>query len=648
MKTNILTFCFLLFFVIFTNAQIKKDDVLFTVENTPVLASEFLRVYNKNLDLVKDESQKDVDGYLTLFINFKLKLIEARALGFDKKLQYIKELESYKKQLAKNYLTDHKVTDHLVKEAYERISYDVKASHVLVKIAEHERDTTTAYATILKFRERLLNEGFENIQKEIHNGKTIFAEDLGYFSGFKMVYDFENVAFNTPVGEVSQPFRTSFGYHVVKIFDKRKSRGEVTVGHIMISNNQKDSIIKPEVRIQEIYKLIQQGENFESLAKQFSDDKSSAKNGGKLAAFKSGQLSSTEFEDIAFNLKEINNISKPFKTDYGWHIAKLLRKNPVPSFEDSKSELELKVQRDSRSKLINTALLDTLKKRYNIQSTNPDLAYFESILNEEFFKRGWSIPSNLEKDKSFLKIGQEQLTYNDFSTFLLNSQKRQLAKKPFNEVINEQYNAFLNTKLLAYQEDNLEFENLEFAEILNEYREGLMLFDLMETKIWNAVKLDTVGLQTFFNENKANYTWQKRIDAVVATSAKENDINTVKKTLENGVTLEDIKAQLNQNDSQNVIFTSDIMNADHQALPEGFVFKEGVSKVYFYNDAYHVIDVKRIIPETEKTLEEAKGRVINDFQDEVEKNWLKKLENTYKVEVNNNVLEKIKTLINNN
>ena len=380
MKTNILTFCFLLFFVIFTNAQIKKDDVLFTVENTPVLASEFLRVYNKNLDLVKDESQKDVDGYLTLFINFKLKLIEARALGFDKKLQYIKELESYKKQLAKNYLTDHKVTDHLVKEAYERISYDVKASHVLVKIAEHERDTTTAYATILKFRERLLNEGFENIQKEIHNGKTIFAEDLGYFSGFKMVYDFENVAFNTPVGEVSQPFRTSFGYHVVKIFDKRKSRGEVTVGHIMISNNQKDSIIKPEVRIQEIYKLIQQGENFESLAKQFSDDKSSAKNGGKLAAFKSGQLSSTEFEDIAFNLKEINNISKPFKTDYGWHIAKLLRKNPVPSFEDSKSELELKVQRDSRSKLINTALLDTLKKRYNIQSTNPDLAYFESIL----------------------------------------------------------------------------------------------------------------------------------------------------------------------------------------------------------------------------------------------------------------------------
>ena len=648
MKTNILTFCFLLFFVIFTNAQIKKDDVLFTVENTPVLASEFLRVYNKNLDLVKDESQKDVDGYLTLFINFKLKLIEARALGFDKKLQYIKELESYKKQLAKNYLTDHKVTDHLVKEAYERISYDVKASHVLVKIAEHERDTTTAYATILKFRERLLNEGFENIQKEIHNGKTIFAEDLGYFSGIKMVYDFENVAFNTPVGEVSQPFRTSFGYHVVKIFDKRKSRGEVTVGHIMISNNQKDSIIKPEVRIQEIYKLIQQGENFESLAKQFSDDKSSAKNGGKLAAFKSGQLSSTEFEDIAFNLKEINNISKPFKTDYGWHIAKLLRKNPVPSFEDSKSELELKVQRDSRSKLINTALLDTLKKRYNIQSTNPDLAYFESILNEEFFKRGWSIPSNLEKDKSFLKIGQEQLTYNDFSTFLLNSQKRQLAKKPFNEVINEQYNAFLNTKLLAYQEDNLEFENLEFAEILNEYREGLMLFDLMETKIWNAVKLDTVGLQTFFNENKANYTWQKRIDAVVATSAKENDINTVKKTLENGVTLEDIKAQLNQNDSQNVIFTSDIMNADHQALPEGFVFKEGVSKVYFYNDAYHVIDVKRIIPETEKTLEEAKGRVINDFQDEVEKNWLKKLENTYKVEVNNNVLEKIKTLINNN
>ena len=645
MKTNILISYFLLFFVFITSAQINKYDVLFTVENTPVLASEFIRVYNKNLDLVKDESQKDVDEYLKLFINYKLKLIEARALEFHKKPKYIRELESYKKQLAKNYLTDHKVTNELVEEAYQRISYDIKASHILVKIAEHEKDTVTAYTSILKLRERLLNEGFDSLKKEVHNGKTIFAEDLGYFSGFKMVYDFENVAFNTPVGEVSQPFRTSFGYHVVKVFDKRTSRGEVTAAHIMVSKVQKDSLIKPEVRIQEIYKLIEQGENFESLAKQFSDDKNSSKNGGKLKSFKGGQLSSSEFEEVAFSLKSINDISKPFKTEYGWHIVKLLDKKPTPSFNDTKTELESKVKRDSRSKLINLALLDTLKKKYNIQKTNPELAYFESIINETFFNRSWTIPSNLENDKSFLKIRNKQLAYKDFASFLLNSQKRNLQKQPVSNLINEQYNEFLNTNLLAYHEDNLEYENLEFGEILGEYREGLLLFDLMEVKIWNAAKLDTIGLQAFFNKNKANYFWEERIDAVVATSTKEKNIKSVRNMLNNGKSQEEIKTVLNQNDSQNVIFTSDIMTAQHQALPNDFDFKVGVSDVYFYNDAYHVINVKQILPKTEKALEETKGRVINDFQNEVESNWLNKLEDTYKVNVNQDVLAKVKSLI---
>lgn len=648
MKTNFLTTCLLLFLVIFTSAQTQKSDVLFTVEGTPVLASEFLRVYNKNLDLVKDESQKDVDEYLKLFINYKLKIIEARALEFDKNPNYIKELESYKRQLAENYLTDHKVTEELVKEAYERISYDVKASHILVKIAEHEKDTAAAYASILKLRNRLLNENFENVQKEVHNGNTIFAEDLGYFSGFKMVYAFENVAFNTQVGEVSQPFRTKFGYHVVKVFDKRKSRGEVTVGHIMIFNNQKDSLIKPEIRIQEIYKLIQQGENFESLAKQFSDDKSSANNGGKLTPFKSGQLSSVAFEDLAFSLKEINDISKPFKTDYGWHIVKLYSKSPIQSFEDMKFDLELRVKRDSRSKRINSSMVNTLKKKYNVFDTNEELKYFESIVNEEFFKRSWTIPTNLDKDKHFLKIGNKQFTYGDFANYLYNAQRKATVKRSIIDLVNDQYSNFLDTELLAYHKENLEYENQEFAEILEEYREGLLLFDLMETKIWNAVKIDTIGLQAYFNENKDKYIWQERIDAVVATSAKEKDINSVKKMLKNGVSLEDIKAKINQKDSQNVIFTSNIMNAEHRALPKDFNFKVGVSKVYFYNDAFHVIDVKRILPETEKTYNESKGRVISDYQEEVEKQWLKKLKETYKVIVNKDVLEKVKTLIKNN
>ena len=609
MRINIIASCFALFFISISSAQIKSDEVLFTVGDAPVLATEFIRVYNKNLDLVKDESQKDVDEYLKLFINYKLKLAEARALDFHMKPLYIRELNGYKQQLAKNYLTDSEVTDALVKEAYERVSYDVKAKHILIMLEAFQKDTLATYNKILKLRERLLNEDFDKLQKEIHNGSTVLVEDLGYFSGFKMVYDFENAAYTTKIGDVSMPFRTQFGYHIVKVFDKRKSRGEVTVGHIMISNTQKDISIKPETRIQEINKLIKQGGNFESLAKQFSDDKSSAKKGGKLAPFKNGQLSSTVFEDLAFSLNEINEVSEPFNTEYGWHIVKLYNKKPIASFEDMKYELENSVRRDSRSKLINSSLQNRLRKQYKISSTNAARAYFVSILNATFYNKRWAVPSNIEKDKPLLKIGDKQLTYYDFAGFLRSKQKSVNKDESFQEIIDEAYEAFINVNVVKYYEQNLENENIEFAQIMSEYREGLLLFDLMEIKIWNAVKKDTIGIKNYYNDNKTAYKWEQRIDAIVATSAKEKDIKVVKQMLDKANDLTTIKAELNQNNTQKVIFTTDIMAAGHRALPTNFDFKEGVSKVYFYNDAYHIIKVNKVLPEANKTLDESRGAV---------------------------------------
>jgi len=243
-----------------------------SVDGEAVKASEFVRVYSKNLDLVQDETQKDIDAYLELFVNYKLKIKEAKRLGLDKDQKYLREFDNYKQQLTKNFLNETQVTDALVKEAYDRYKQEVKASHILIMMDESDNDTLEVYNRLLNLRERLMNESFEKVQKEVHNGSTVFAEDLGYFSVFKMVYDFENVAYNTNIGDVSMPFRTRFGFHIVKVFDKRLSRGEVTVEHIMVSHNQTDSTLVPEVRINEIYKKIEQGENFESLAIQFSDD----------------------------------------------------------------------------------------------------------------------------------------------------------------------------------------------------------------------------------------------------------------------------------------------------------------------------------------------------------------------------------------
>ena len=642
-------FTFLLISLILNvKAQSAQKEVLFFVDDAPIYTSEFLRVYNKNIDLVQDESQKDVDAYLTLFTNYKLKLKEARALGLHNKPSYKRELSNYKKQLAKSFITDTKVTDAMVEEAYERISYDVKATHILVKVDENANpeDTLIAYKNILKLRNRAIDEGFEVVRNEVHNGKSVFGEELGYFSGFRMVYKFENVAFNTNVGDISKPFRTRFGYHIVHVLDKRKSRGERTVAHIMLVEKKGDSLAeKPGDRIQDIYKKMNQGEDFDALAKQFSDDKSSASKGGLLKSFSSGQLGSLEFEEIAFGLNNIGDVSEPFQTKYGWHIVKLIEKKPIPSFDAIRPELEERVKRDDRAKLIDDALYTSLKTKYNIGEKQPALDYFESILSEDYFKRTWQLPSDFSKDILLIKIGKKQFLYKDFGNYLLKEQRKGVQKTSFRSIVLRKYEDFLHSNLVAYQEDNLETENEEFAHIVNEYREGLLLFDLMESTIWNAAKTDSMGIQDFYKAHKSNYVLPERVDAVVASSAKQNVLKKVAKLLDQGMALDQIKALVNSNDKIGVIFTSGTMDAEHQALPKSFQFKKGISKIYNHNGAFVMIQVKEVLQKTQQTLEEAKGVVINDYQIFKEENWLKDLANKYKIKINQDVLNSIKTQI---
>ncbi|WP_339634285.1 peptidylprolyl isomerase [Bizionia echini] len=633
-----------------TQAQTAEKAVLFTVADTPVYSDEFIRIFNKNLDLVKDESQKDVDSYLKLFVSYKLKIKEAQAKGLDTMPTYLRELGNYKSQLAKNYLTDTKVTDALVEEAYHRTANEVKASHVLIRLDDNvsPQDTLNAYNELMKLRSRILKEGFDAVQKDVHNGKTVYAENLGYFSAFKMVYDFENVAYTTKVNEVSMPFKTRFGYHILLVEDARPSRGERTVAHIMINNKRDDKLEDAETRIHEIYKKIQQGESFESLAKQFSEDKSSSGNGGKLATFGGGQLSSIEFEDVAFSLKNNGDISEPFESGFGWHIIKLLDKSEVADFETMKPELEARVKRDSRSQLINTSIVNTLKERYKVQDNPEAIAYFESIMNEGYFLGSWQLPKDFTGTKTLVVIDKKTLTYEDFGQYLFKNQRRATPRKPFNVLIKDHYEAFLNANLMQYQEENLENESKEFAHIVTEYRDGLLLFDLMENEIWNSSKTDSIAIQTFYTANKSNYNWSKRIDADVASASNKNTIKTVKKMLESGQTPEEIKEKLNANGSIEVIFTSGIMDKSHQALTADMVFEKGVSKIYRHESAYVVANIKDVLPEAPKTFEEAKGQIISDYQVVKEQQWLQSLEQKYPVQINESVLNNIKAKLKSN
>ena len=635
------------FSFLLSSAQISKNEILLTIADESISANEFLRVYNKNLNLVQDDSQKDVDSYLELFVNYKLKLAEAKALRYDKDPAYLKEFKSYKEQLIKSYLTDKKVTESLVREAYERTKNEVKAQHILVLLDEVETDTLESYSKIKAYRERFINEDFEALRKELHDGKSTFVENLGYFSAFKMVYDFESAAYSTAVNQVSEPFRTRFGFHVVKVLEKRKSRGEVSVAHIMISNTQKDSTLVAEDRIRELHRLLLQGDDFEALATQFSDDKSSASRGGKLKPFKSGQIYSEIFENTAFELSASNPISQPIQTRYGWHILKFIDKTPVASFEKLQPNLENQVGKDSRSQIVKAKMLEQLLAEYQISNQKPNFIQLGSNLTFDSTKSTWKLSANADANQSVLIVKDQIYVLQDFLDYLNTNQRLVNSKWAKTQLIKKQYASFLEQSVFQYKKDNLEKENEEFAHVINEYREGLLLFELMQDKIWEGAKNDSVGLQEFYNANKQNYVWPKRVEGSVARSTNAKHIKKVRKHWSRNKSNAAIAEALNTNNEQNVIFTNGEFEIGHSALPNTFEAVKGVSKVIQENSNYYVLNISAIKPESVKSFEEAKGQVIADYQVVLESEWLDELRVKFDVVVHEDVLKKVNELISN-
>ena len=274
---------FFIFILVQSTALAQTKEILFSVDNHPYYTDEFIRVYNKNLDLVKDDSQKNLDNYLELFIGYKLKVEKANKIGLQNSVNYQNELKSYRTQLSKNYLSDSKVTNELVQEAYDRMKQEIRASHILVLIDESAspEDTLKAYQKIVDIKKRIdSGEDFITLAQQFSEDPSVKENngDLGYFSAFRMVYSFENAAFSTEMGQTSKPFRTRFGYHIVKVFDKRMNRGEVSVAHIMILKPS-DPAIKSEDKskqtiedIDKIARLRAASSNIENLTNQLNSE----------------------------------------------------------------------------------------------------------------------------------------------------------------------------------------------------------------------------------------------------------------------------------------------------------------------------------------------------------------------------------------
>ncbi|MCL9769817.1 peptidylprolyl isomerase [Flavobacterium sp. HXWNR69] len=645
--SRLLVFVFLItpYFLL---AQTK--EVLFSIDNNPYYTDEFVRVYKKNLDLVKDDSQKDLDKYLELFIGYKLKVEKANKLGLQNGNNYQNELKSYRNQLSKNYLNDSKVTNELIQEAYDRLQQEVRASHILVLVDEgaSPADTLKAYQKITAIKKRLdAGEDFITVAQQTSEDPSVKENngDLGYFSAFRMVYPFENAAYHTPVGQVSKPFRTRFGYHLVKVADKRANRGEVTVAHIMLlkqdENGPKE---KAKSTIDAIYQKIQQGESFESLAQQFSEDKSSASKGGILQRFGSGQLSSEEFENVAFGLKERQQISAPFETQFGWHIVKLIEKHPVGSLSEMKSELEDKIKRDERSLLITNSLAKKLRSKYDVNKNLTLLSKVKSVVNDKFYNQTWEVPAkNNQLEGVVLTLNKvKKVNSKVFLDYISSSQKGNIKTKPISRLVDELFEKFTDEQVLAYYNDNLENEFPEFRYVMDEYRDGLLLFDLMEKEIWNRAKNDTLALNTYFQDNIKNYQWKKRLQADILSSTDLKIIEKAQKFLKKGKSLDYIKAELNKDGKVNIISKSGLYEIDADVLSQFNNLSKGVSSIVSKDNYYFVVHVIDEKPSGNKELSETKGRVISDYQQYLENHWVDELKKEFSIKVNQDVFLKVK------
>ncbi|MBL4662462.1 MAG: peptidylprolyl isomerase [Flavobacteriaceae bacterium] len=645
---KIFTLSFTLFFVAISSFAQNKKDILLTIDDNVVLAKEFTRVYKKNLDLVQEESQKSVDGYLQLFIDYKLKVAEAYSQGFQDSKSYKEDFAKYEEQLSRNYIFEDKVTSELAREAYDRTLEEIDASHILVMVTYDAvpQDTLKAYNKLKAVRDRAIKgEDFATLAKENSEEPNIEKSEghLGYFTAFALVYPFETAAYNTEAGKVSKIVRTQFGYHIIKVHDRRKKASEITVSHIMISTKDTTKSYTPKERIQEIYALIQQGDSFESLAKQYSDDKNSGKNGGKLRKFSKGDLRSSSFEEAAYKLENLGDMTEPVLSDFGWHIIRLDEKHSLPTYKEKKDMLERRVKEGSRSKIVTNAVNKKIREKYGYIKGESYSPYFDTYVATEVLGRRWkmdTIPAS--EDKRMFNIGDHKVFFKDFAKYVSERQMKSKQYKSKITLLADYYDEFETLELKTYFRGKLELENEEYAGIISEYRDGLLIFDVMGKNIWSKAKRDTIGQQKYFEENRSKYQWKQRFNVEIIGTSKQNVSKQVEALFKEGKSGDEIKTQLNVDKKVNVLLTKGVFEFGERELPTNFKPQLGLSKIYTENDSFIILKVNEIIASGPKEFDEIKGRVLSDYQGYVEKTWIEELRAKYKVEINQKTLRRLK------
>lgn len=633
---------------LFVSAQQKplEERVLFTVEDDTVTAGEYMAVYNKNRNIGEDIDPKTPSEYLDLYMNFKLKVHEAKEMGMDTMPAFRREYTSYRDQLAKPYLSDRDVTQELVKEAYDRMKEDVRASHIMVEIPQNAtpEDTAAAHEKIMNIRKQLEGGAYFNELAEEYSNDTYSAQrggDLGFFTVFNMVYPFEDAAYTADIGEVVGPIRSQFGYHLVKTTDRRPARYQLKAAHIMLVANDESTEEEKqnaEKKINEIYQELEAGADFAVLARQYSEDQSSAKAGGMLEPFGINRMF-PEFENAAFGLKEEGSYTKPVKTPVGWHIIKLVEREEIPAFEEMKTELKARVDRDSRSQQSRISIVKKLKKEYNYREY-PEAIYTAYDRVDESFLEGKYKKEDTKTDSKLLfEFANKEYTIGDFLNYVekLGPQR----SKSLNRQTRVAYTNFSEAELLDYEKSRLEEKYPEFELLSREYYEGILLFDLTEDRVWRKSVVDSTGLEEYYNQHAENYRWDERYHAYIIDAKDKKVLKSAKKMLKKGNSAEEIEKELNEDSQLSVKLDSGLYTSAERPILKQVEKETGFSDVVEKDDRLFLVKIEEVVAPSTKTFEEARGAVISDYQNYLEEKWIEELKQQYEVEVNEDVLAEV-------
>ncbi|MEW6467435.1 MAG: peptidylprolyl isomerase [Bacteroidota bacterium] len=626
------------------------DRILMTVGDEKVTVSEFMSVYQKNPS-VKDSENKSIQEYIELYTNFRLKVKEARDLGMDTSASFRNELMGYRKQLSMPYLTDTVVNDKLLKEVYERMQWDIRSSHILIKCDPNAlpKDTLAAYNAAMKAYNRIkAGEDFAKVCKQVTQddyGKTN-GGDLDYRTVFELIYPFETAMYNMKVGEVSKPVRSQVGYHIIKVTD-RQPHIELTTAHIMIKTpkgmSAEDSL-KALQKINDIYDQLVKGTPWDTLAMKYSDDPGSAKKGGLLPPVARNYNSNypAEFKTAAFTLGKDGEYTKPFKTRFGWHIVKRVSSKGVPPFADVKNEIKNKVSKDPRANTGRTALMGKIKTWYNFKEDLKARDEFYALFAKDssIFKGQWKAEKAKNMNKVMFSLLDKNYTQADFAKYIESHQ----APRPSAShilVVNGLYKAWQEEALIAFEDSRLEMKYPKFKALMQEYNDGILLFELTDKKVWSKGVKDTAGLRAYYELNKTRFMWDERAEVKTYTCANEKVAAAVRKMIAKGKSDKEILEKVNKNGAQNLSIETKIYNkGDNKEVDARWA--PGLLSDKTEEGKVTLTYISKLVAPTPKSFSEAKGLITADYQAFLEKEWIDTLKKKYKVVINEDVLKTLK------